>query len=82
MNFFLQKNYNIKKNFFLGGEGAVRGGAKVSEFCYTEYKSLKKFFFGGWGGRGCGLVGGGGRWTDRRTDSNQFVPSTSSKLGA
>ena len=33
------------------------------------------FFFGGGGGRG-------DQWMNRRTGSNQYAPSTSSKLGA
>ena len=56
------------------------------------------FFFFWWvevGGVGAGVsefllqriqggirVGGGSRWTDRRTGPNQFAPSTSTKFGA
>ena len=48
-------------------------------FLNIESKAKKKIYFF-WGGGGGG--GGRGRWTDRRTDPNQFAPSTSSKLGA
>ena len=51
-------------------------------FFHTESKCKKKKFKGG--GRGWVGAGawGGGRWMDRRTGSNQFAPSTSSKLEA
>ena len=45
---------------------------------FTKNPNLIFFFFFGGGG------GGGwerGRWVDSRTGSNQFAPSTSSKLG-
>ena len=41
-------------------------------------KRKKKLGEWGWGGG----WGAGGRWMDRRTDQNQFAPSTSSKLGS
>ena len=53
----------------------MAGGARVSDFFSNKCKSKKKKFF---------LEGGEGRgrWVDSRTGPNQFVPSTSSKLGA
>ena len=68
-----------EKNFFFFGGGGGRGEARVSDFFKHRIQSKKKniFFLGGGGGGG-----GRGRWTDRRTDPNQFAPSTSSKLGA
>ena len=53
---------------------------------FTKNPNLKKkIFLGGRAGvegMGGGELGGGGRWTDRRTGPNQFAPSTSLKLGA
>ena len=46
-------------------------------FFHKEFK-LKKKYQGMCEGEGEGR----GRWMDRRTGLNQFVPSTSSKLGA
>ena len=59
-----------------------RGATRVIEF-FTKIPNVKKKKKRGGGGRGRDAVGGGGR--DGRMDSltgpNQFLPSTSSKLG-
>ena len=46
---------------------------------FTKNPNLIFFFFLGGGGGGGGWERG--RWVDSRTGSNQFAPSTSSKLG-
>ena len=52
------------------GGGLVGWGARVSDFFFTQYKNVKKKFFGGL--RGGGVAGGGGLggevdgWTDEQ----------------
>ena len=80
--FYYESKFKIKKIFFWGGVWR-RGATRVIEFFHKDSKCKKKKKKGG-AGEGVGMrLGGGGR--DGRMDSltgpNQFLPSTSSKLG-